>query len=188
MFDENAFGILIEYFDLEDDEYAESEPDNFALRFKEFSRLAIDRFVEAPPASSARVTNLGHAIFAEFEQEARSANLIAWAKQARAQLSELGFSTVVVVTHGGRWLDEDASPWVTTSERGALKIAEVSLPSEPLRRALLASSAAHGLYDEGGWGPGVYVDTEAVEAMKLTPRNRPTSFSVAGAEFFRLGG
>jgi hypothetical protein len=64
----------------------------------------------------------------------------------------------------------------------------VSLPSEPLRRALYAETATHSAdeNDHSGWGPGIYVDTEAIEALGRTLKNAPTPLAVAGATFYRV--
>jgi hypothetical protein len=40
---------------------------------------------------------------------------------------------------------------------------------------------------EPGWGPGLYLDTEAVEALGLNLKNQPTALNVAEATFFRVG-
>ena len=69
-----------------------------------------------------------------------------------------------------------------------LGIKPLSLPSEPLRRALYAETASHGADedDEDAWGPGIYVDTEAVEALGRTLKNAPTPLAIAGATFYRV--
>lgn len=186
MIDENAFGVLIDYFDIEDDEYSEDDTETFKDRFTAFERLILERCAEAPPAGPARVITLGHSVFIEFEQEACRPGLLRWVKELRASLDEHEFRTAVVVTHGGRWVDDDASNWVQQSESGSLRVAHVSLPSEPLRRALFAIAACHSGGDQS-WGPGAYLDTEAVEALGIQPKNEPTRLSVAGADFFRVG-
>jgi len=70
---------------------------------------------------------------------------------------------------------------------GTAEVTAWSRPSEPLRKALYADTATRPDADgEGGWGPGLYVDTEAVEALGRTPKNAPTTLRVAGAEFYRV--
>jgi hypothetical protein len=64
----------------------------------------------------------------------------------------------------------------------------VTRPSEALRRALYADTASHGSDGEDGWGPGVFVDEDAVAALKRAFKNAPTALRVAGATFFRIGG
>jgi hypothetical protein len=56
-----------------------------------------------------------------------------------------------------------------------------------LRRALYADAAAHGPDGENGWGPGVFVDEEAVTALSRTFKNAPTPLHAGGATFFRIG-
>jgi len=61
-----------------------------------------------------------------------------------------------------------------------------SRPSEPLRRALDAETLSRRDEHVTGWGPGVYVDTEALEALGKTPKNAPTLLRAPGAQFFRI--
>jgi hypothetical protein len=69
----------------------------------------------------------------------------------------------------------------------SVAVTTASHPSEPLRRALSAEVATHATGDEPGWGPGLYLDTEAVEALGRTPKNAPTVLEIAGATFYRAG-
>lgn len=182
--DENAYGVLIGYFALENDEYA-LEPADFAARFAQF-RAAVRACVEAfPLAASVLVLELGHAVYLEFADGDQKEDPIAWIKLVRARLSGLELPSIGVLSHGGRWLSEapDAPPVVE-----GVEWLSVSLPSEPLRRALYAETAAHPAdeQDEAGWGPGLYVDTEAVEALGRALKNAPTPLAVAGATFFRV--
>jgi hypothetical protein len=181
--DENAFGVLIGYFALENDEYA-LEPQDFAARFAQF-RAAVRACVEAfPLAQSVLVRELGHAVYLEFADGDQKEDPIAWIKLVRARLNALELTSVGVLSHGGRWLTEEpeAPPVVS-----GVEWLSVSLPSEPLRRALYAETAAHSADDddETGWGPGIYVDTEAVAALGRALKNAPTPLAVAGATFFR---
>jgi hypothetical protein len=41
--------------------------------------------------------------------------------------------------------------------------------------------------EDDGWGPGLYFDTEAVDALGRTPKNAPTALVTAGASFYRVG-
>lgn len=181
--DENAFGVLIAYHDLEQDEYS-LEPAEFAARFSQF-RVAVRACVEAfPLAKSVLVRELGHAVYLEFADGEQSEDPIAWIKLVRARLAGSNFASVGVLSHGGRWLSEtvDEPP-----EVAGVSFQPVSLPSEPLRRALYAETATHSADEDGdsGWGPGLYVDTEAIEALGRSLKNAPTLLAVAGATFFR---
>lgn len=183
--DENAFGVLIGYFAIEHDEYALS-PGEFAARFLEF-RAALRACVEAfPLAREAIARELGHALYLEFSDGDQLEDPIAWIKLVRARLKALDMASVGVLSHGGRWLLEasDAAP----PSVSGIEWQSVSLPSEPLRRALYAETASHGAdeEDENAWGPGIYVDTEAIEALGRTLKNAPTPLSIAGATFYRV--
>jgi hypothetical protein len=182
--DENAFGVLIAYFAVENDEYT-LEPADFAARFAQF-RAAVRGCVEAfPLAESVLVRELGHAVYLEFADGDQKEDPIGWIKLVRARLTGLELASVGVLSHGGRWLSEgvEAPPAVA-----GVQWQSVSLPSEPLRRALYAETATHPADegDEAAWGPGLYVDTEAVEALGRALKNAPTPLAVAGATFFRV--
>ncbi len=111
----------------------------------------------------------------------------AWLKLVRARLAEQGFATVGVLSYGGRWLDDEVGSELP--EMNGVDVAVASCPSEPLRRALYADTAAH--HDPAdapeGWGSGLYVDTEAVDALGRKFKNEPTPLVSAGATFFRFG-
>ena len=183
--DENAFGVLIGYHAIEHDEYA-LEPAEFAARFAEF-RAALRACVEAfPLAQSGVAREFGHALYIEFPDGDQTEDPIAWIKLARARLKALDLASVGVLSHGGRWLSdppEEVPPTVS-----GIAWQPVSLPSEPLRRALYAETASHGADedDEDAWGPGIYVDTEAIEALGRTLKNAPTPLAIAGATFYRV--
>ena len=113
----------------------------------------------------------------------------AWARKVRNRLEEGGFETVVAVTHGGRWVDESDLSFFSTEHAGDVGLVTLSNPSEPLRRALYADTASRSDDDcaTEGWGPGLYVDVEAVEALGIKPKNAPTLIRSGGAAFFRVG-
>jgi hypothetical protein len=185
--DENAFGVLLGYHALEDDEYR-LEPADFAVRFGQF-RAAVRSCVEAfPLAENVLVRELGHAVYLEFADGDQKEDPIGWIKLVRARLTGLELNSIGVLSHGGRWLteNEEAPPVVA-----GVTWQSVSLPSEPLRRALYAETATHAADDseaseELAWGPGLYVDTEAIEALGRALKNAPTPLAVAGATFFRV--
>jgi len=182
--DENAFGVLIGYFAIEDDEYA-LEPADFAARFARF-RSEVRSCVEAfPLAVPLSVREFGHALYFEFADGDQSEDPIGWIKLVRARLKAHDFESVGVLSHGGRWQAEsDVAP----PEIEGVTWHSVSLPNEPLRRALYAETASHpnDEDDEEAWGPGIYVDTEAIEALGRALKNAPTPLASAGATFFRV--
>jgi len=187
MIDENAFGLLIAYLSLEDDEYG-SEREEFVARHATFTELVRTRLRDTPPGTAARALELGHAQYVEVLEGDNVADLIAWLRETRALLNEQEFATAAILTFGSSWLhaDETESDVV---ELGAVRLSRASGPSEPFRRALSADAAARGDEDGGtaGWGAGLYLDVSAVEALGRKPKNAPTILRSGGAEFFRAG-
>jgi hypothetical protein len=188
--DENAFGVLAGYYTLEDDEYS-SESSEFVTRFTEFRAAVLGFVAEFPLGRPANVLDLGHAMFVEVAAGDELDDPMAWGKALRAALRGRGIESSVLVTHGGRWVEEDRVPLPEVDELSpGVVCVQASRPSEPLRRALLgwAAAARADEDDTAGWGPGLYVDTEVVEALGRSPKNAPTPLVMAGATFYRLGG
>jgi hypothetical protein len=185
MIDENAFGILVANHHLEDDEYASDDLEAVVDRFSLFRRLALQYLAEHPPGEGAYALDLGHALYVELAEEAAS-GLLAWSKALRTELTNHDFESTLIISHGGRWVDTDGSiPRVEAA--GAVPVARLAGPSEPLRRALFAETASHGAPDEdSAWGHGLYLDTDAAEALNIRPKNEPTRLDVAGATFYRV--
>lgn len=189
MIDENAFGILIAYFDIEDDEYRlDREP--FVERFELFRTTLLEYLETTPPGENARAVHLGHALYVEVPEGDETESPMTWARSARRVLLDRGFVTTGAVTHGSRWVEEETSEAHLGFDQGReARVLHVSTPSEPFRRALYAEAATHA-EDEGeagGWGPGLYVDIEALDALGLKPKNAPTALRIAGATFYRTG-
>jgi len=187
MIDENAFGLLIAYLSIEDDEYA-GEREDFVIRYKAFSAVLRARLRNQPPSASARAIELGHAFYVELIEGDNECELIAWLRATRAELSELGYLTAGILTYGSSWYTV-AEPHPAVTDFDTSKLINASGPSEPLRRALCADAASRGDEDSGaaGWGPGLYLDVEAVEALGRKPKNQPTILRSGGAEYFRAG-
>lgn len=187
MTDENAFGVLLSYFDVEDDEYG-LEREQFVERFEAFRR-AVRVCLESPPGEDVRGLDVGHALYLEVAEGDHEDGLIGWLQRARSRLGEQGFRTAAVLSYGSRWDNEQESPDFGVERFGRVQLVTFSNPSEPLRRALNAETACHGDEELGetGWGPGLYLDTEAVEALGKKPKNEPTTLVVAGATFYRAG-
>jgi hypothetical protein len=187
MIDENAFGLLISYFDIEDDEY-EGEREQFIERYATFTALVRDRLSEKPPGTNARAIDLGYAFYVELPDGEQQGDLIGWLRELRATLAEHDYATAGMLTHGSCWVDEQ-DPRPDIVDCGSVRLVRASRPSEPLRRSLLAEAATHGDEQVGaeGWGPGLYLDVEAVEALGRRPKNTPTILRSGGAEFFRAG-
>lgn len=193
LLDENAFGFLLSYFEVEDDEYS-LEHEEFVDRFSGFRRAVLNHLGTNPPGNGAWALDLGHAVYIEIGEGEETEDPFRWIKNARAVLQEAEFVTAAALTHGSRWVDDETpgfdEPTVVFS--GSVPVVQVSLPSEPLRRALYADAATRSDEDEAtgmelGWGPGLYIDTEAIEAMGKKLKNEPTKLMSGGAGFFRFG-
>ncbi len=185
--DENAYGALLTYVEVEDDEYS-LDPEAFVERFELFRDTARDGLRAEPIADVVGVVEFGHATYLEFGDGDEKQDPFKWLKALRGRLTDAGFGCAAVLTHGSRWVPESEPDLPSTEFLGEMRVASVSRPSEPLRRALYAETATHE-DDSGahGWGPGLYIDTEAVEAMGKKLKNAPTPLSVAGATFYRFG-
>jgi hypothetical protein len=185
MIDENAFGILVANHCFEDEEYGTDDLDEVVDRISLFRRLVLQYLAENPPGADTHALDWGHALYVELAEEGVS-GLLAWAKALRGQLAEHEFETTLVLTYGGRWVDTDGAG-VRIEAAGDVQVARLAGPSEPMRRALFAETASHGApEEESAWGAGLYLDTDAAEALGIRPRNEPTRLEVAGATFFRV--
>jgi hypothetical protein len=183
--DQNAFGLMVGFFDIEDAEYT-LEPETFVTRFEQFRALALEHARSEPVASGTSALDLGHALYFEFEDGDQSSDPMLWLRGLARRLVDQGFAVVAVLTHGGRWV-EDSNDLAAPDPEPSLPVVRASRPSEALRRALYADAAAHGAEGNDGWGTGVFVDEEAVAALGRTFKNAPTQLHAGGATFFRIG-
>ncbi|HMJ13152.1 MAG TPA: hypothetical protein VK524_17145 [Polyangiaceae bacterium] len=186
MIDENAYGLLVSYFDIENDEYA-LEAEEFVERVSAFRRCWRSCLEEQ--AGPMRAIDLGHALYIELAEDELPGEPVALLRDLRKRLSEHEIESVGVLTFGGRWLhsDDESSP-ACTDQLGSVTVHELSLPSEPFRHALDADAAARATQDDEpvGWGPGLYLESEAIEAMGRKLKNAPTPLEAGGATFFRI--
>jgi hypothetical protein len=208
MIDEDAFGLLIAYLDLEHDEYAGTR-EQFVARHTAFTSLVRERLATDPPALAARALGLGHAVYLELVADDRATDPVAWLRATRDRLSAHAFESAAILTYGASWLDP-SSPAVTPTPAhgegprgsrrgdaastdgegvpgGDITLVQVSLPSEPFRHALAADAAARGDDESPGWGPGLYLSLDAVEALGKKPKNAPTVLRSGGVGFLRAG-
>ncbi len=185
MIDEDAFGILFSYFDVEDDEYGSDDRNEFVQRFELFERTVLELARGIELASDHHIVCLGHAVYVEVADGDHGPDLFGRVRRASALLTRADFVNVTVLSHGSRWLVEGQLPLLSISE-GAPRIARISRPSEPLRRALDVDSMARPDDDIAGWGPGVYADTDALAALGKAPKNAPTVLRARGAQFYRI--
>jgi hypothetical protein len=189
--DENAFGIWLAYYDVEDDEYAEDETASFVRRFQAFETSVLGYLAQTPIAERTRALCLGHGVYIEFEDGDETTAVMPWVRGLRSALETAEFTTVAVLTHGSRWIAESEQAEREQSGPITVDSAEVSRfsrPSEPLRRALYADAATRPdeLDEERSWGPGFYVDVDAIEALGKAPKNAPTVLTSGGAGFYRV--
>jgi hypothetical protein len=185
--DENAFGILISYFDVENDEYG-LDSEEFVEKCSAFRFTMLDLLSELPVELGARALDLGHGFYVEYAEPETPYDPLAWIRNTRERLREREIETVAVLAHGSRWLPEDGD---TPEDRelfaGAVSVLRTSRVSEPFRRALWADTAAQPAEDEDvSWGPGLYLDLEALEALGRKLKNDPTPLEAASGKYFRL--
>jgi len=185
MIDEDAFGVLFSYYEVEDDEYGLEERADFVSRFVSFEELVLELLRGMALPADHHVVCFGHAVYAEFRDQGESAELFLRLRKASAQLTSAGFVNVSVLSHGSRWVLPEQEPELSLSELPP-RVVRISRPSEPLRRALAAETLARRDEQLEGWGPGVYVDTEALESLGRTPKNAPTALLAPGAQFYRI--
>src|SRR6187549_2483664 len=103
--DENAFGLLISFYDLEDVEYS-LEPEEFTTRCSEFRSATLGFASDTPLGAGATILDLGHALYFEIGDGDQAADLLTWLRRLRETLVERNFEVVAVLSHGGRWLRE----------------------------------------------------------------------------------
>jgi hypothetical protein len=187
MIDENAFGCLICYHRIDHDEY-DLERDEFAERVACF-RATLDECLEQLPLGrDVRGLDFGHALYLEVGEGDETEDPLGWLRMLRARLAGRGFETVGVLSHGSRWVEEHSDAAAPAWQKlGEVRVCRASLPSEPLRRALYVDAACRQEEDYRGWGPGLYVDTEAIEALGRKLKNAPTPLSASGVTCFRFG-
>jgi hypothetical protein len=186
LIDENAYGLLIAWFDIEDVEYS-LESEQFVERYGEFRATVLGCLDAMPLGQNVRALDLGHAFYLELADGDEQTDPIRWLRDVRSRMNELGFGNLSVVCHGGRWVEGDESDAPPRERIGDVTLVRASRPSEPLRKALAAESAAHPSDDETpGWGPGVYVESEVIEALGRKLKNAPTPLAAADTSFYRL--
>lgn len=188
MLDENAFGLLLSYFWIENDEYA-LERDAFLERLERFRNLVLTTAVEHPLGSDTVGLDLGHALYFEVADGEYAEDPIAWLNRQRARLSEAEIPSAAVLSHGSRWVSDADGQVLQGTETGAIRLLRVGGPSEPLRRALDADAATRleDADDEIGWGPGLYVEVDAIDALAKKFKNAPTALRAGTGTFYRIG-
>lgn len=189
MNDENAFGVLVAHYDLENIEYA-LETSVFLEYLGRFAAVIDAALEQRPLAVNLRQVELGHGRFLEFAEGDQAESPITWIREMRQRLVEADLPNVCLLTAGGRWL-RDPEPNEDVEAEGPLTRMTYG-PSEPLRKALAAEAlaqptAAVGDASETGWGPGLYVDQEVIERLGKSLKNAPTALPVLSTVFYRIG-
>src|ERR1043166_8721054 len=129
MIDEDAFGVLFSYYELEDDEYGSDEREEFVRRFESFERAALGIVQALALPGDPHVVCFGHAVYAEFRDETPAPDLLRALRMASSRLAAEGFVNATVLSYGARWVRSDAAPELSLSET-APRIARISRPSE----------------------------------------------------------
>ena len=96
MHDENAFGLLFAFYDLEDVEYA-LEPEAFVERVTEFRSTVLTRATEVPLGEGARAIDFGHAVYFEIGDGDQLTDPIAWLRHIREALVAREFAVTAVL-------------------------------------------------------------------------------------------
>lgn len=187
MIDENAFGVLVSYVGIEDDEYEHEDTKAFVERITCLRDACTRVLHTAPPAVNTHAVFWGHALYVEFPEPETKPSVLPFIRTLREQLREQGIETAGIVTFGGRWVEEEDRVGLSVTEQGGVRIASVSMPSEPLRKALYAETACQGFNGFEGWGTGLFFDADALEPLGLNLKNQPTPLYVADATFVRVG-
>lgn len=185
--DENAFGLWVSWHDAEEVEYSQSA-DKFAPRLIVFWSAISEFLASFPLGRNVVALDLGTAVYLELADGDHDEDLVAWTRSFRAYLAQGDWRTFAVITYGGRWVRTDESARVTAPTVGITVLSGFG-PSEPLRRAMAAEALSRDDEDEGftGWGDGLFVDLDALEAMERVLKNEPTKYRAGGTWFCRLG-
>lgn len=202
MTDENAFGLLLSWWTIEEEEYS-GEPEAFAARLGELRAVFREALRELPLGEGVQALDLGHALYVEVADGDHRESPLGWLRSARERLLSRGFETVALATYGGRWVDPTEGSSLGVERLGAVSLATVARSSEPLRRALAVDAFSRddgaGPPDEdadedadpegaepAGWGPGLYIDDDALEPLGMRLRNVPTGLFASGGRFYRI--
>ncbi len=184
MIDENAYGLWIAPYDPENLEYGQSR-EEFVTCLRDFEGAVAAQLAEQP-LGPARLLVFGVGIYLELAAGDELMSPFAWLKQLRERLALSELVTLAALTYGGRWVTEPGDPAspLAGHSGGCTWLA----PSEPQRRALAVDVLAQPSGEQvSGWGPGIYLDADAIEAMGRALKNAPTPLPAAGTTFFRVG-
>lgn len=184
LIDQNAFGLWVGWFDAEEVEYSASA-DKFAPRILVLRAAVSDYCASFPLGERVSVLDLGTSFYFEVEDGDHTEDPVAWLRSLRAFLEQGDWATFGAVTYGGRWC---AAPTLQPLGFGSMARLASFGPSEPFLRAVAAQALAHDDEDAGteGWGTGMFVDLDVLEAMNRKLKNEPTTLRAGGASFVRI--
>src|SRR5690606_7852233 len=126
----------ISYVGIEDDEYQNDDTEVFVQQVARFRSVCLEALRRTPPAPNTSAIFLGHALYVEFAETDERPALLAFVRSVRDELRSSELHTAGVLTFGGRWVNEEEHVELKVIEQGDCRVADVSLPSEPLRKAL----------------------------------------------------
>jgi hypothetical protein len=186
MHDENAFGLLVSWFDAEDVEYSQSA-DKFPPRLTVLRSAVSDYASCFPLGAEVSALDFGTLFYFELADGEHVEDPVSWLRALRAFLSQGDWVTSGFLTHGGRWVGHEPRQ---APAAGGVRWLVSHGPSEALRRALAAETRCHGDEEAGeeSWGPGLFIDTDALEALGRKLKNQPTVLRAGGASFVRISG
>ena len=184
MIDENAFGILLSYFDVEDDEYG-LERDAFVVRFRAFREVVRECLRDLPLGRGVRAIDLGHAHYVEVADGSQSESPLKWARKMRAHGSTSAGSSAsrpsLTVADGSMKRSRSSRPNTSETRESSRCRIRASHFAAPCTQTLpLARMTTNPLV-----GAPVFISTpKRREALNMIPKNAPTILYVAGAGFF----
>ncbi len=187
MIDENAYGLWIAYHTIENDEYA-LEREEFLQRLGTFRETVMQGLQEARLGDGLLTVDFGHAVYCEVGEGDEEADPFAWLRGLRSRVEAAGFASIAVLTFGGRWVadEETDTDLPAVAVVGEHVVARVAHNSESLRKAFFVEAATQDDDERPGWGPGLYVDAEAIEALGKKLKNAPTPLTTAGGTYYRF--
>ena len=183
--EESAFGIWVSWFDAEDAELSQSS-NKFPSRITVFRSAVADYLERESLGSGVRAVDFGTSVYIEIGVGDQTSDLLGWVRGLRGYLLDGDWSTFAVIAYGGCWLAARGVAW---SDRvGSVSVLGSMGPSEPFRKVMAADVLSHDDDESGrvGWGAGLFVDVEAMDALGRKLRNAPTPLYARDACFFRL--
>ena len=186
MIDVNAFGIWVSWFDAEEVEYSQSS-EKFPPHVLVFRSAIADFLQREPLGRGVRAIDFGTAVYIEVVDGEQTTDLFTWVRNLRSFLKDGDWNTFAVVAHGGSWLTCEMDDY--PKQVGDVTILANFGPSDPYRKVVAAEMMSHDDDDgEEGWGVGLFVDVDALDALGRKLKNAPTVLYAGDGQFYRVGG